>query len=72
LLAAAERKISAGYKKQNHPFQAVVAKWLEQKGLLESFEVRPIAEHQKPRVFAMRCGMRQSLVSDHKNGPPGA
>jgi predicted ATPase len=54
LLAAAERQISAGYKKRTHPFQAVVAKWLEQMGLLESFRVRQIAKDRKEYEVLVR------------------
>jgi predicted ATPase len=54
LLAAADRMISAGYKKKGHSFQAVIARWLEQMGLLESFTVRQIAEHRKEYEVLVR------------------
>lgn len=54
LLAASDRQISAGYHKKSHPFQAVIARWLAQMGLLESFEVRPIAAHRKEYEVLVR------------------
>lgn len=54
LLAASDRQISAGYKKKSHPFQAVIARWLEEMGLLESFQVRPIAAHRKEYEVLVR------------------
>lgn len=47
LLAAADRKISPGHRRPSQPFQAVIARWLKQMGLLDGFEVKPIAEHRK-------------------------
>jgi predicted ATPase len=47
VLAATDRRIGSGYKKPKVAFQVVIAKWLKTMGLLESFTVRPIAEHRK-------------------------
>lgn len=47
LLAAKDREISRGFKKRALRFQALVAAWLKQMGLLDSFEARSIAEHRK-------------------------
>ena len=47
LLAAKDREISRGFKKRALSFQALVAAWLKQMGLLYSFEARSIAEHRK-------------------------
>jgi predicted ATPase len=47
LLAAKDRQISRGFKKRALSFPALVAAWLKQMGLLDSFEARSIAEHRK-------------------------
>ncbi len=62
MLAASSRAISPGYKKRSRPFQAVIAEWLQQLGLLESFEVRQIAAHRKEyEVLARTRGSNQSV-----------
>jgi len=43
ILAARERRISPGRKKHRQPFEVVVARWLKEMGLIESFEVKQIA-----------------------------
>ncbi len=63
LLAAADRQISAGYKKRSHPFQAVIARWLKEMGLLESFEVRPIAQHRKEYEVLVRAPSTKTDVT---------
>jgi predicted ATPase len=47
LLAAKDREISRGFKKRALRFPVLVAAWLKQMGLLDSFETRSIAEHRK-------------------------
>ena len=47
LLAAKDREISRGFKKRALRFPALVAAWLKQMGLLDSFVARSIAEHRK-------------------------
>jgi predicted ATPase len=54
LLAAKDREISRGFKKRALRFQALVAAWLKQMGLLYSFEARPIAEHRKEYEVVVR------------------
>jgi predicted ATPase len=54
LLAATDRQISPGYKKKSHPFQALIARWLKQMGLLDSFKVRPIAVNRKEYEVLVR------------------
>ena len=62
MLAAANRSISPGYKRKAQPFQAVIARWLQQLGLLDSFEVRPIAEHRKEyEVWVRTHGAKQPV-----------
>jgi hypothetical protein len=54
LLAAAERKISDGPKKKARPFPEVIAKWLKQLGLLDSFVPHRIAENRKDYEVRVR------------------
>lgn len=63
MLAAATRQISPGYKRKAQPFQAVVARWLQDLGLLESFEVRPIAAHRKEYEVMVRAGEAKESVN---------
>lgn len=62
MLAAATRSISPGYKRKAQPFQAVIARWLQELGLLDSFELRPIAEHRKEyEVWVRTHGAKQAV-----------
>ena len=54
LLAATDRQISPGYRKKSHRFQALIARWLKQMGLLDSFQVQPIAAHRKEYEVLVR------------------
>jgi predicted ATPase len=56
MLAAASRHIGPGYKKKTQPFQAMVARWLHDLGLLQSFDVHPIAQHRKEYEVMVRAG----------------
>jgi predicted ATPase len=47
LLAARDRKVSPGYRKTARKLPELVAAWLKQMDLLDSFEARTIAEHRK-------------------------
>lgn len=47
LLAARERKIARGFKARTEGFEALIARWLKQMGLIDSFAVRPISEGRK-------------------------
>ncbi len=47
LLAAQTRKLSRGYKLRSDPFPVFIAKWLNELGLINSFEVKPIAKGRK-------------------------
>lgn len=47
ILAARNRKISRGYKKYYYPFEEVVARWLNNLGLIDNFEIEPIAADRK-------------------------
>lgn len=47
ILAARGRKISPGYKRPSKPFEAMIAHWLQEMGLIESFRVQPIAQGRK-------------------------
>ncbi len=63
MLAAAAREISPAYKKKAQSFQAVVARWLKDLGLLQSFQVRPIAAHRKEYEVMVRVGAREEEVT---------
>jgi predicted ATPase len=63
MLAAASRNIGPGYKRKTQPFQAVVAKWLQDLGLLQSFEVRSIAAHRKEYEVMVRAGGAKESVN---------
>lgn len=63
MLAAASRTIGPGYKRKTQPFQAVVAKWLQDLGLLQSFEVRSIAAHRKECEVMVRAGGAKASVN---------
>jgi predicted ATPase len=62
MLAAASRLISPAYKKRTRPFLGVIARWLQELELLDSFEVRPIAEHRKEyEVWVRTRGAKQTV-----------
>ncbi len=42
-----ERAISRGYKKKAYLFDALIAQWLRELGVIESFTVRPVAQGRK-------------------------
>ncbi len=63
LLAATDRQINPGYKKKGQPFQAVIARWLKQMGLLDTFKVRPIAQHRKEYEVVVRTRANGSDVT---------
>jgi predicted ATPase len=54
LLAGVNRKLSRGVNKQAYPFQEVVAGWLKQLGLLESFKAKRIAQNRKEYEVRVR------------------
>ncbi|MFH0909288.1 MAG: DUF3696 domain-containing protein [bacterium] len=43
-LAASDRSISAGYRKKGLPFEALMAYWLKELGLIHSFVVAPVGK----------------------------
>ncbi|MFY0664513.1 MAG: DUF3696 domain-containing protein [Natronospirillum sp.] len=45
--SAQQRMLSRGYKKKQYPFDAVVAQWLKELGVIESFIVKPVAKGRK-------------------------
>ena len=63
MLAAASRSISPGFRRKAQPFQAVIARWLQQMGLLQSFEVRPIAAHRKEYEVVVHAGGARGSVN---------
>jgi predicted ATPase len=63
MLAAASRKISAGYKQRARPFLAVIAQWLQDLGLLDGFEVKTIAAHRKEYEVLVRTRKSKQTVN---------
>lgn len=63
LLAARDRWISAGYKKKAKPFEAVIARWLMEMGLLHQFSVVPIAKHRKEFEVKVKTGPNSPEVN---------
>ena len=66
LLAARDRRISPGRQKRKRPFQEIVARWLKDLGLIESFQVRPIAKGRKEYevLVRVRGGSREVNLTD--------
>ena len=54
LLAASDRRISAGFRKTARPFQRLVAEWLKRLGLLDSFVAKKIAPNRKDYEVRVR------------------
>ncbi|MGO9058380.1 MAG: DUF3696 domain-containing protein [Candidatus Binataceae bacterium] len=54
ILAAQDRTLSRGYKAKSQAFEAVIARWLREMGLIEEFETRPIAQHRKEYEVILR------------------
>lgn len=63
LLSATDRHISPGYKKRSQPFQVLIANWLKQLGLLDSFSVRPIAAGRKEYEVLVRTTAKGTDVT---------
>jgi len=63
MLAAAARNIGPGYRRKTQPFQAVIARWLQELGLLQSFEVHQIAAHRKEYEVMVRAGNTRESVN---------
>ncbi|MCB0534793.1 MAG: DUF3696 domain-containing protein [Saprospiraceae bacterium] len=66
MLAAADRKISRGKNKKAEPFQALIARWLKQMGLIHEFHVAPIAKGRKEYEVRIRiqAGAPEVLITD--------
>lgn len=64
LLAATQegRKISRGRKQQNQPFEAFIAKWLVELGVIVSFDVKPVAKGRKEYEVLVRTHARAAEV----------
>ncbi len=61
LLAGEKRKIGAGPHKRAQPFQEVIARWLKQLGLLESFHAKKIAPNRKEYEVRVRTNGSSKL-----------
>lgn len=54
ILSAGDRRINKGRKQAYHPFQQVIANWLKQLGIIDSFVVQPIARNRKEYEVRVR------------------
>ncbi|MBI5446418.1 MAG: DUF3696 domain-containing protein [Deltaproteobacteria bacterium] len=54
LLAARERRFNLRPKQKSKSFERMIASWLQEMGLIVSFEARPIAEHRKEYEVLVR------------------
>lgn len=54
ILAARNRKISLGYKKQAKPFEEIIALKLKEMGLIEEFKVNPISQQRQEYEVKVR------------------
>ncbi len=54
ILAAASRSINAGKYEKYRVFNTLIAGWLEQMGLIDSFEVQPVAEGRREYEVLIR------------------
>ncbi len=54
ILAARDRKISLGYKKQTKPIESIIAMKLKEMGLIEDFKVNPISEQRQEYEVKIR------------------
>ena len=63
LLAAGGRRISRGKGKHRQPFQALIARWLRDLGLIHSFEAKPIAAGRREHEVLIRVRKGGSQVN---------
>ncbi len=63
MLAASDRAINPGYRRPARHFQAVIAHWLKEMRLLETFEVRAIAQHRKEYEVLVRTSGSAEAVN---------
>ncbi len=54
LLSAKERRLNFGFKTKKEPFQTLVARWLKQMRLIESFEARPLGKNRKEHEVVVK------------------
>lgn len=47
IIAASDRRLNLGYRRPTKSFQELVSSWLQELGLIESFEVKPIGKNRK-------------------------
>jgi predicted ATPase len=62
LLAAKERFFNRGAKTRYKSFEETIARWLYDMGLIDSFDVRPIAPRRKEYEVMVRTGRRMPYV----------
>jgi predicted ATPase len=62
-LAAADRKINPGYKKQGLIFEELIATWLKKLGLIHSFTIAPVAKGLREYRVRVKVTASSSEVS---------
>ena len=62
ILAARDRKISLGYKKQAKPFEEIIALKLKEMNLIEDFTVSPISKQRQDYEVKIRTRGAEDLV----------
>jgi predicted ATPase len=63
VLAARDRKLNRGPHQRKEVFEHVVARWLRTMGLIDTFEVRPLAQHRKEHEVLVKTSGSKSLVN---------
>ena len=60
------RKLSRGLKKRPHPFDAFIAQWLKDLGVISSFEVKPVAQGRKEYEVSVQthAGASEVKITD--------
>jgi predicted ATPase len=59
---AEKRMINRGPKKKTQPFSALIAGWLQDLGIIHSFEVRPVAKGRKEYEVLIKTGASSAEV----------
>jgi predicted ATPase len=62
LLAGRERRFNRGPGTRYRSFEAVIARWMQDMGLIESFEVQRIAPNRKEYEVMIRSGVKMPRV----------
>jgi len=61
ILSARERRISRGKRMVSQQFEAVIARWLKEMGLIDAFEVRQIGRRRDYEVIVKTANVQQEV-----------